>query len=40
VPRPLNSPPEGGIRPTLAVKVPPPRRFQHNEWIRRRLFAR
>ena len=39
VPRPFNSPPEGGIRAALAVNVPPACRFQHDERIRQWAFA-
>ncbi len=36
---PLDSPLEGGIRAALAVNVPPPGRFQHDQRIRRRLLT-
>jgi len=39
VPRPLDSPSKGGIRAALAVNVPPPGRFQHDQRIRRRLLT-
>lgn len=39
VPRPLDSPPEDGIRPAFTVNVTPAGRFQHKEWIRRGMLA-
>ena len=39
VTRPLDGPLEGGIRAALAVNIPPPGRFQHDQRIRRRLLT-
>jgi len=39
VPRPLDGPPEGGIRSNFAVNVPLPRRFENYYGIRRRAPA-
>jgi len=37
--RPLDGPLEGRIRAALAVNVPPPGRFQHDQRIRRWLLT-